>query len=66
MKELFEIREELKKSGLALYNRKVLNSNSNLVKINNQQNNYLFSLNEQPKPMMFVSIYTKHSKNKKI
>jgi multidrug efflux pump subunit AcrB len=36
---LFEIREELKKSGLALYNRKVLASNSNLSKINNQSSN---------------------------
>ena len=54
MQELFEIREELKKSGLALYNRKVLASNSNLSKINNQSSNDFLGYNDQPKPMMFV------------
>jgi len=51
MKELFEIREELKKSGLTLFNRKVLNSSKNLENPSGSE----FGFNEQPKPMMFVS-----------
>ena len=50
--ELFDIREELKKSGLALYNKKVLNTHNISNKPVNQTND---PFNEQPKPLMFVS-----------
>ena len=50
IKELFEIREELKKSGLTLFNRKVLNSNKSLQNPSSSE----FGLYEQPRPMMFV------------
>lgn len=49
--ELFEIREELKKSGLSLYNKKVLNANTTAT--NKTPTNDPF--NEHPKPLMFVS-----------
>lgn len=55
LKELFYIRDELKKSGLVLYNKRFLNSNT-ATKFKNNSNPNLDALNDnQPKPLMFVS-----------
>ena len=54
-KELLNIREELKKSGLLLHNKKFLNANTATGSNSKLNMDSLGSNFNQPKPLMFVS-----------